>query len=101
MRRRACAHHRWQRASSGKWLTAHLRAQGDVVVAIDHEVEITDADAVRQAVADSAPEVIYHLAALTHVGRSWNGPGEAFKVNALGTLNVLEAASVLNGAPAV
>jgi len=85
----------------GKWLTEHLRAQGDVVVAIDHEVEITDAGAVRQAVADSAPEVIYHLAALTHVGRSWSGPGEAFKVNALGTLNVLEAARACAKVPRV
>ena len=39
-----------------------------------------------------APEVVYHLAALTHVGRSWHEPGETFRVNAVGTLNLLEAA---------
>jgi GDP-4-dehydro-6-deoxy-D-mannose reductase len=76
----------------GSWLTAHLVESGDEVVAIDHEVEITDGDAVRGAVVDAAPDVVYHLAALTNVGRSWTDPSEVFRVNAMGTLWVLEAA---------
>ncbi|HUC37253.1 MAG TPA: GDP-mannose 4,6-dehydratase [Acidimicrobiales bacterium] len=76
----------------GTWLCEHLRAEGDEVVSVDHEVEITDPVAVREAVTASRPDLIYHLAALTHVGRSWSEPAEVFRVNALGTLNVLEAA---------
>ena len=76
----------------GSWLTSHLVECGDDVVAIDHEVEITDADAVRAAMAEAAPDVVYHLAALTNVGRSWSDPGEVLRVNAMGTLYVLEGA---------
>src|SRR5579872_5030546 len=60
----------------GTWLVEHLRAEGDDVVSIDHEVEITDAVAVRDAVVGAMPDAIYHLAALTHVGRSWTDPGQ-------------------------
>ena len=76
----------------GSWLTAHLVESGDDVVAIDHEVDITDGEALRAAVVDAAPDVVYHLAALTSVGRSWTDPSEVFRVNAVGTLYLLEAA---------
>jgi len=85
----------------GTWLAAHLRAEGDEVVSIDHEVEITDAAAVRTAMLSAAPDVVYHLAALTHVGHSWSDPGEVFRVNALGTLSVLEAARSCERVPRV
>jgi len=35
---------------------------------------------------------VYHLAGFAHVGQSWDRPAEVFRVNAEGTLNVLEAA---------
>jgi GDP-4-dehydro-6-deoxy-D-mannose reductase len=76
----------------GTWLTRHLRAQGDAVIAVDHEVDVTDAASVRDVVIGSEPDAVYHLAALTHVGKSWEDPAEVLRVNALGTLNVLEAA---------
>jgi GDP-4-dehydro-6-deoxy-D-mannose reductase len=85
----------------GRWLAAHLREQGDDVVTVDHEVDVTDPDAVRSAVVSHAPEAVYHLAALTHVGASWNDPGAVFKVNALGTLYVLEAARACPEPPRV
>jgi GDP-4-dehydro-6-deoxy-D-mannose reductase len=85
----------------GAWLTAHLVESGDEVVAIDHEVEITDGDAVRGAVVEAAPDVVYHLAALTNVGRSWTDPSEVFRVNAMGTLWVLEAARACPHPPRV
>jgi len=85
----------------GSWLTAHLLESGDDVVAIDHEVEITDGEAVRAAVNDAAPEVVYHLAALTNVGRSWNDPSEVLRVNSIGTLLVLEAARSCSHPPRV
>ncbi len=85
----------------GTWLSAHLRSQGDDVTAVDHEVDVTDSRAVRAAVSDAAPDAIYHLAALTHVGRSWDDPDTVFRVNALGTLHVLEAARMCDPMPKV
>ncbi|HZU78669.1 MAG TPA: GDP-mannose 4,6-dehydratase [Acidimicrobiales bacterium] len=85
----------------GHWLAEHLRSCGDEVVAIDQEVDVTDADAVRRAVDDAAPEAVYHLAALAHVGQSWTDPDTVFKVNALGTMHILDAARTCTPAPRV
>jgi len=85
----------------GTWLTAHLAESGDEVVAIDREVDITDGEAVRATLVDAAPEVVYHLAALTHVGHSWNDPADVLRVNATGTLYVLEAARAAARPPRV
>ena len=79
----------------GSWAPGwwqHLHASGDDVIAVDHEVDVTDGAAIARAVADAAPDAVYHLAALTHVGQSWNDPAEVFRVNTIGTLQVLEAA---------
>jgi GDP-4-dehydro-6-deoxy-D-mannose reductase len=75
----------------GSWLTHHLQDLGDDVVGIDHEVDVTDRDAVRGAVVAVAPDAVYHLAARANVGTSWADPTDVFEVNAVGTLNVLEA----------
>lgn len=85
----------------GSWLTAHLVESGDDVVGIDHEVEITEGDAVRAVMVEAAPDIVYHLAALTNVGRSWTDPEEVFRVNAIGTLYVLEAARACPRPPRV
>jgi len=85
----------------GHWLAAHLRDEGDHVVAIDREVEITDPDAVSDAVSTAAPDAIYHLAALSHVGQSWGAPLEVLRVNVLGTAAVLEAAVRCGNGPRV
>ena len=76
----------------GGWLREYLEAQGDEVVALAGSIDIRDGEAVAAALGEHRPEALYHLAALTHVGRSWEEPAETFSVNALGTLNVLEAA---------
>lgn len=76
----------------GTWLGRHLREMGDECVLAGPEVEITDPDVINAAVADAAPDVIYHLAALASVADSWRDPATTFEVNATGTLRVLEAA---------
>jgi CDP-paratose 2-epimerase len=53
-------------------------------------VDVRDFDAVRDIVCDAS--VIYHLAAQVAVTTSVDDPREDFEINALGTLNVLEAA---------
>ena len=76
----------------GPYLTTHLVSCGDEVVGIDSEVDITDAEAVRTRFADELPDVVYHLAAASHVGDSWSAPAQVVRINSEGSLNVLLAA---------
>ena len=76
----------------GTWLADHLREQGDEVVAIDYEVDVTDPVVLLEAVTAAAPDAIYHLAALTHVGDSWKDPLQVLQVNVIGTAALLAAA---------
>ncbi|HWD53651.1 MAG TPA: GDP-mannose 4,6-dehydratase [Acidimicrobiales bacterium] len=76
----------------GQWLAAHLKDSGDEVAVIDVETDVADGDAVRRVMSDVAPDAIYHLAAMTHVGDSWEKPSEVLRVNVLGTAEVLAAA---------
>ncbi len=79
----------------GPHLVAHLRDQGDDVTEMDLfgpvVLDVTDADSVLGAIDAARPDVVYHLAALSHVGQSWSSPGASFRVNAEGTLHVLRA----------
>ncbi len=85
----------------GRWLSAHLAECGDEVVLTDSEVDVTEPSAVAASLVPAAPDVVVHLAALAHVGRSWADPVRTFEVNALGTLRVLEAAASCATTPAV
>lgn len=81
----------------GGYLRDHLEAQGDTVVGLDPEIDITDGDAILAAIGEAAPDAVYHLAAASNVGSSWTAPVEVLRVNAEGTLNLLlacEAAGV-------
>ena len=77
-------------------LQRHLEECGDEVIALDRStqpaMDVTDASGVRDAIAVAKPDAIYHLAALSHVGESWDAPQKVFRVNVEGTLNVLRAA---------
>jgi GDP-4-dehydro-6-deoxy-D-mannose reductase len=46
---------------------------------------------VRAALRDVQPEVVYHLAALSSVGRSWEDPAKTMDENVATAVNVLEA----------
>jgi len=85
----------------GHHLGELLRAAGDQVVSVDLEVDVADPGAIRAAVAEARPEAIYHLAALTHVGESWDFPAEVLRVNVLGTASVLAAARAEREPPVV
>jgi GDP-4-dehydro-6-deoxy-D-mannose reductase len=54
-------------------------------------VDLLDADGTRAAIAAARPDVVYHLAALAHVGRSWDDPEATLAQNQAMTLHVLEA----------
>jgi GDP-4-dehydro-6-deoxy-D-mannose reductase len=78
----------------GRHLVAHLHYCGDTVIGLDRSgpdpVDVTDADRVRHAVRSTAPDVVFHLAAFSHVGDSW-GAADLESVNVAGTRNVLDA----------
>ena len=79
----------------GQHLLDHLREAGDDVVATDRSLggpDLADIDAWNALLADSAPDVLYHLAGDADVGGSWNHPADTFRTNAEGTLTVLSAA---------
>ena len=77
----------------GRWLVAHLEAQGDQVTGLDAEVDITDAAAITEAVVAVNPEAILHLAAQASVGASWGDQAGTYEVNTIGAVNVLGAAA--------
>ena len=74
----------------GTHLQAVLRDAGDTVLL--SEADITDRTALLAEFGAAEPDVVYHLAAQADVGGSWTEPVETFRVNAEGTLNVLDAA---------
>jgi GDP-4-dehydro-6-deoxy-D-mannose reductase len=76
----------------GHHLLAHLLDNGDEVLGIDRDVDVTDEVAVRKVFETYRPDVTYHLAALTHVGESWDHANEFTRVNVVGTHRVLDAA---------
>jgi GDP-4-dehydro-6-deoxy-D-mannose reductase len=63
-----------------------------------HEADLLDASALERAVRAASPDAIVNLAGLSHVGESWKRMGEYFRVNVLGTENLL---AVAGGRPVV
>lgn len=79
----------------GKVLRAHLEASGDEVLATDRAAggpDVTDREAVFSFVAGHPVDVVYHLAAQSHVPASWDDPVGTLRVNVEGTQNMLDAA---------
>ncbi|MDQ6744856.1 MAG: GDP-mannose 4,6-dehydratase [Actinomycetota bacterium] len=88
---------------AGGYLARACVAAGDEVVGLSRHgsaakgagagrsVDLRDAAAVRDAVGDIEPAVVYHLAALSSVGRSWEEPAETLQTNVLSSVHLLEA----------
>lgn len=56
-----------------------------------HEANLMDRTAMEKLVHQVRPEVVLHLGAYTHVGKSWNRVDECVQANIQGTVNLLEA----------
>jgi GDP-4-dehydro-6-deoxy-D-mannose reductase len=54
-------------------------------------LDITDASALEDAVKEFCPASVIHLAAISHVPTATKNPQKVWLVNAMGTLNLLEA----------
>lgn len=57
--------------------------------------DIRDAASLRAIFERTRPEVVFHAAALKHLTMLERHPGEAYKTNVVGTLNVLQAAKAV------
>lgn len=55
------------------------------------DIEMHDREAVARAIAESAPEQVYHLAGVAHVGDSWAHTHETFAGNVLATHHLFDA----------
>jgi GDP-4-dehydro-6-deoxy-D-mannose reductase len=87
----------------GGHLASACAQAGDEVVGISRDgavperagtgrkVDLRDSAALSAAVAAAQPEIIYHLAALSSVGRSWEDPVETVRANTETAVNMLEA----------
>ncbi len=78
---------------AGRHLVAACRADGDEVIEAppSRVADLRDAEAAVGVVAAARPDVVYHLAAQAHVGRSWEDPATTLQGNLAMTLNMLEA----------
>ncbi len=54
-------------------------------------MDLRDLDAFRSHVSRAQPEVVYHLAALSSVGKSWEDPSRTMTENVAAAVSVLEA----------
>ena len=64
-------------------------------------VEMQDREAVREAIRQTRPDQIYHLAGVPHVGDSWAHTNETFAGNALATHYLFDALRASGLAPRV
>jgi GDP-4-dehydro-6-deoxy-D-mannose reductase len=55
------------------------------------KADIVNAEHLQEIIADVRPDQVYHLAAVSSVRRSLEDPRETFRVNVLGTRNLLDA----------
>jgi GDP-4-dehydro-6-deoxy-D-mannose reductase len=88
---------------AGGYLARACMAAGDQVFGISRSgsipagcgepraVDLRDRDLVDDAIRWAQPEVVYHLAAQSSVGRSWEDPAETVQGNVASDVNVLEA----------
>ncbi|WP_172674172.1 GDP-mannose 4,6-dehydratase [Syntrophomonas palmitatica] len=60
--------------------------------------DINRIDQILDLLEECRPESIYHLAAQSSVGRSWQEPAETMRVNLEGSINLLEALRKINKA---
>ncbi|HEV2166471.1 MAG TPA: GDP-mannose 4,6-dehydratase [Thermoplasmata archaeon] len=102
----------------GRVLVARLADSGRKVIACHHgevpgprparsaslayrRLDVTDPGSVRRLVSASAPDEIFHLAAMSLPSISWVEPWETLRVNVQGTVNVLEEARRASTEPRV
>jgi CDP-glucose 4,6-dehydratase len=70
-------------------------------MAVSTIADIRDTDALRAAIQDARPEVVFHLAAQPLVRYSYIEPVETYAVNVMGTVHLLEAIRATSSVKAI
>ncbi len=78
-------------AAIGTWFRPTVRMEELAGRFALRELDVRDADAVRDLIEAERPPVIYHLAAQSLPTVSWHDPWDTMQVNVTGTVNVFEA----------
>lgn len=102
----------------GAWLSVWLHSLGAEVIGValdpisdkgvyslsgigeritDLRGDIRNAELMKRVFAEYRPEIVFHLAAQPLVRLSYDIPAETYEVNAMGTVNILEAVRALPG----
>lgn len=86
---------------AGRWLARECADAGEAVTGISRSgesdagaglaLDLLDDSALRPAIRDLQPDIVYHLAALSSVGLSWENPGQTMNENVAAAVNLLEA----------
>lgn len=78
---------------SGTYLTDQslLNVKGIESKIVLHKLDLQDAPATKKIIESEKPDLIFHLAALTAPGESFENPGEFITNNILAQVNLLEA----------
>ena len=75
----------------GRHLVPQLEESGHRVTATDRELDITSLAVLSEGVRTIRPEAVVHLAAQSSVAASWDDPRATFRLNYVGSLNLLHA----------
>ena len=67
----------------------------DHIKLVLHDGDITDTPSIMRVLSEVRPDEIYHMAAQSHVGLSFEQPEYTAQVDGVGTLRLLEAARIL------
>jgi CDP-glucose 4,6-dehydratase len=67
----------------------------------DCRLDIRDVDNLRRVVAESQPEIVFHLAAQPLVRRSYRDPLETWSTNVMGTANIIDACRHIDSVRAI
>ena len=66
-----------------------------------YEVDLNNFPLLKKAVSDCQPEFLFHLAAISGVGESWENRELTLRTNIIGTMNLLEACRHLHRLPKI
>jgi len=83
------------RGQLGRAIAARLGGAYDVVPLGRAELDVADRRAAHDAIVAAAPAIVIHAAAMTDVDGCERDPDAAFRINALGSLHVAEAAEAV------
>jgi GDP-4-dehydro-6-deoxy-D-mannose reductase len=83
----AAAHLRRAAEATGTEVVGASRTPGAAELACD----VLDPGSLERALAEAAPDAVANLSGAASVARSFSAPVQAFEVNAIGTLHLLEA----------